>query len=429
MTTLNITRTLRALSASWLIAFSSISAGEPVPLDHVVAVVDDDIIMQSDIDKRIISVKQQNANVPSSDTLRQQVLERLIVESVQLQMAARAGVRISDAKLNQTVEAVAAQNKRTIGEFRQAMNDSGIGYNYAREQIHNDLKMQEVQRFQVAKRIQITDKDVDYFLNSDLGKVSSGKSYELGHILVAVPENSSPADRERAQKKAQTLVEKIRAGEDFRALAIAESDGRNALKGGDLGWRKEVQLPTIFTDVVPQLKKGQVSAPIKSASGFHLVMVHNTRGGQQHMVKQTKVRHILIQPNELRDDQESQRLINTLYERAKLGEDIGTLAKTYSDDPGSANLDGDLGWVESGKMVPKFEQVMNATQEQRISAPFKSTFGWHILKVDARRTTDVGEQMQRQQVRQMLFSKRFEEELPIWLRKIRSEAYVDIKQR
>lgn len=429
MTTLNITRTLRALSASWLIAFSGITTGEPVPLDHVVAVVDDDIIMQSDIDKRIISVKQQNANVPSSDTLRQQVLERLIVESVQLQMAARAGVRISDAKLNQTVEAVAAQNKRTIGEFRQSMNDSGIGYQYAREQIHNDLKMQEVQRFQVAKRIQITDKDVDYFLNSDLGKVSSGKSYELGHILVAVPENSSPADRERAQKKAQTLVEKIRAGEDFRSLAIAESDGRNALKGGDLGWRKEVQLPTIFTDIVPQLKKGQVSVPIKSASGFHLVMVHNTRGGQQHMVKQTKVRHILIQPNELRDDQESQRLINTLYERAKLGEDIGTLAKTYSDDPGSANLEGDLGWVESGKMVPKFEQVMNATQEQTISAPFKSTFGWHILKVDGRRTTDMGEQMQRQQVRQMLFSKRFEEELPIWLRKIRSEAYVDIKQR
>ena len=222
-------------------------------------------------------------------------------------------------------------------------------------------------------------------------------------------------------------MKKLRNGADFRETAIAESAGQNALNGGDLGWRKEAQLPGIFADAVPKLNAGQVADPIKSASGFHIVKVLEKRGGTTKLITQTKTRHILIQTNELRDQQDAKDLIASIYQRLQAGEDFAALAREYSDDPGSGASGGDLGWVNPGDMVPSFDATMQETAVGHISAPFESQFGWHILQVEDRRETDVGAENQRNQVRNMLYQRRFEEELPIWLRKIRSEAYVDIK--
>ena len=423
--------TFKSLICAGLLSLLTVTShSAPVPIDHVVAVVDEDIIMHSELQQRVNDVKRQNrgASLPAAKVLRQQVLERMILESIQLQMADRGGVRISDAELNDAIRRIAAQNNMSLTQFRQAMEAEGVSFTLARDQIRDEMRVSRVQRFQVGERIQITDQDVDYFLASELGKMASAAEYQLAHILIAVPSQASPADLQQARQKAQQLVDQLRNGADFRQLAIAQSNGRNALKGGDLGWRKEAQLPGIFADVIPAMQINDISDPIKSASGFHIVKLSDKRGGNTELVTQAKVRHILIQTNELRDAARSKELIDQLYQRLQAGEDFAELAREFSDDPGSAASGGDLGWVSPGDMVPAFDKTMAAAQPGQLSKPFESRFGWHILQVQERKQTDVGAEKQRNQVRQMLYSRRFEEELPIWLRKIRAEAYVDIKE-
>jgi peptidyl-prolyl cis-trans isomerase SurA len=419
------------ISASLISAalFTSATQAAPVSIDQVAAVVDDDIIMNSELLQRMETVRQQNAgaSLPPSDVLRSQVLERMVLESIQLQMADRGAIRISDTELNDAIRRIAAQNQMSLTQFRQAMEAEGVSFSQAREQIRNEMRVSRVQRFQVGERIQITDQDVAYFLASDLGKMASAAEYEIGHILIAVPAQASPANIQKAEKKAQSLVQALRDGADFRQTAIAKSNGRNALKGGNLGWRKEAQLPGIFANVIPAMTTGDISNPIKSASGYHIVKLLNKRGGNTQMVTQSKVRHILVQPNELRNKEKTAALIQQLYQRLQAGEDFSELAREFSDDPGSGASGGDLGWVNPGDMVPAFDKTMAVTEPGQMSTPFESRFGWHILLVEDRKQTDIGIEKQRDQVRQMLYGRRFEEELPIWLRKVRSEAYVDIK--
>ncbi|WP_419811636.1 peptidylprolyl isomerase [Bacterioplanoides sp.] len=424
--------TIKSILSAGLFSFGLLSGAAqaaPVSIDHVVAVVDDDILMDSELQLRIGEVKRQNrgAQLPAATVLRTQVLERMILESIQLQMADRGGIRIADTELNNAIRRIASQNQMSLSEFRQAMESEGVSFTLARDQIRNEMRVSRVQRFQVGERIQITDQDVDYFLASDLGKLASAAEYRIGHILIAVPSQASPGDLQKAEKQAHGIVANLRSGADFQQTAIAQSNGRNALKGGDLGWRKEAQLPGIFADVIPELQVGEVSNPIKSASGYHIVTVTEKRGGTTQMITQTKVRHILVQPNELRSAAKTKALIERIYKRLQNGEDFETLAREFSDDPGSGASGGDLGWVNPGDMVPAFDKTMAATQPGELSEPFESRFGWHVLQVEGRKETDIGAEKQRDQVRQLLYSRRFEEELPIWLRKIRSEAYVDIK--
>ena len=417
------------LFAIALALISSLTQAKPVLLDQVVAVVDEDVIMQSQLDSRIERVIGQNrgAALPPRQVLQEQVLERLIQESIQLQMANRVGIRISDAQLNEAIERIAARNGLGLSEFQRAMEAEGVSFAVARQQIRNEMLISRVQRIRIGQRIEISDQDIDYFLASEAGKMASAAEYELGHILVSVPSDARASDLANAQAKAEQLVARLRNGADFRAVAIAESNGRNALKGGDLGWRKEAQLPGIFANAIPNLSIGGVSDPIQSASGFHIVKIHDKRGGNTKLVTQSKVRHILVNTNELRNAKQAETLIHELYDRARNGENFAELAKEFSDDPGSGSLGGDLGWVNPGDMVPEFDRTMHQTNVGGISAPFQSQFGWHVLIVEDRKQTDIGEQVQRNQVRQMLSARRFEEELPVWLRKIRSEAYVDIK--
>lgn len=424
--------TIKTLLLGGLVALgTTFTQAEPVLLDQVIAVVDDDIIMASELQQRVELVRQQNrgGTLPPQAALESQVLERMIIESIQLQMAERGGVRISDAQLNEAMARIASQNNMSLPQFRQAMEAEGISFALARQQILDEMRISRVQRFQVGERIQITDQDVDYFLASELGKMASSAEYQLGHILIATPDNATPADLKAAEKKASEIVRKLRNGGDFRQLAMAESSSRTALEGGDLGWRKESQLPGLFADVAPKLQVGEISDPISASGGFHIIQLKDKRGGSTQLITQTKTRHILLRPNELRDAEDAERQIHQLYQRLQAGEDFATLAREFSDDPGSGSNGGDLGWVNPGDMVPEFDATMKDTAAGAISAPFETQFGWHILLVEDRRQTDVGAENQRNQVRNMLYGRRFEEELPIWLRKIRSEAYVEIKDR
>ena len=424
--------TIKTLLLGGLVALSTtFTQAEPVLLDQVIAVVDDDVIMASDLQQRVELVYQQNrgGTLPPQAALESQVLERMIIESIQMQMAERGGVRISDAQLNEAMGRIASQNNMSLPQFRQAMEAEGISFALARQQILDEMRISRVQRFQVGERIQITDQDVDYFLASELGKMASSAEYQLGHILIATPDNATPADLKAAEKKASEIVRKLRNGGDFRQLAMAESSSRTALEGGDLGWRKESQLPGLFADVAPKLQVGEISDPISASGGFHIIQLKDKRGGSTQLITQTKTRHILLRPNELRDAEDAERQIHQLYQRLQAGEDFATLAREFSDDPGSGSNGGDLGWVNPGDMVPEFDATMKDTAAGAISAPFETQFGWHILLVEDRRQTDVGAENQRNQVRNMLYGRRFEEELPIWLRKIRSEAYVEIKNR
>ena len=405
------------------------SNAAPVDIDRIAAIVDESAIMQSELDARMDSVKRQmSGQMPPDSLLRPQVLERLILENIQLQMAERGGVQVTDQQLTDTVKRIAQQNGMTLEQFSAALKKDGLSYKEAVEQIRTEMIISRVQKFQVNNRVQISQQDIDYFLASKAGQMATEAEYRLSHILISIPSQASPADIKKARKKADAIIAEIKAGKDFQQQAIEKSNGRNALKGGDLGWRKQAQLPSLFADAVIDLEPGQVSDPIKSASGFHIIQIADKRGGSTMMVLQTKVSHILVMPNEIRSDKDSRARIRQVYKKLDNGADFEELAKEYSDDPGSAAKGGDLGWVNPGDMVPAFDRIMNEIEPGVLSQPFKSKFGWHILKVEERKETDLGEQVQRNQIYQMLQARQFEEELPIWLRKIRSEAYVDIKE-
>lgn len=416
--------------SSIFIFLSSLSIAEPVVLDSVVAIVNEDVIMQSQLDERLSQIKKQNAGkrLPDDNRLRQQILERLISTQIQLQMAKRGGIKVSDGQLNEALERIAKNNKLSVSQFRQNIEASGTSFAQAREQIRDEMAVSQVQRFQVGERIKITKEDIDQFLLSNLGRANPQGEYHLRHLLVAIPDSATSGQIKEAKNKAEAIYEKVQQGADFRELVLAESDGRNALKGGDLGWRKEEQLPSIFAQAVPRLQVGETSKPIKSGSGFHLVKLLEKRGGSSNqLVTQYNTRHILVKPTEIKTEYEAKAEIDTLYKKLKAGESFSKLAKEHSDDPGSGSRGGSLGWVSPKQMVPEFDKTMQTIPKGELSAPFKTQFGWHILEVQDIRETDISEEVKRNQVHQLLYNRRFEDELPIWLRRIRNEAFVDIK--
>ncbi|MGB3620099.1 MAG: peptidylprolyl isomerase [Ketobacter sp.] len=401
----------------------------PRELDRIVAIVDDDIIMESELAERTAEIatrmKSQQGQLPPKDALNEQVLERMIVENIELQMADRAGIRIDDNQLNETLANIARQNNMTTDQFRETILQEGMSWASLRDQIRRELTINQMRQRRVGARIQISDKDVDAFLNSELAKTNLAPDYRLGHILIPTKQDTDVA---AAEETALMVYKKLKEGADFSSMALQYSAGETALSGGDLGWRKAAQLPTIFADVALEMKAGEVSAPIRSASGFHIIKVLELRGGTEQMVEQTKTRHILVKPNEIRSESETQHLINEIHDDVVADpEQFPILAKTYSDDPGSAMQGGELGWVNPGTMVPEFEKVMSETQPGGISEPFQSNFGWHILQVEERRRQDMSEEFRRNRARQMLQRRRFDEELDGCLREIRQNAYVEIK--
>ena len=399
------------------------------PLNRIVATVNDNVVLESELINREAMIadqlRQQNAQLPSGTALRKQVLDRLIIENLQLQLAERSGVRIDDETLNKNLQTMARQNEMSLDEFRQVLEKDGFNYVAFREQFRNQLTMNRIRQQMVDSRVEVTEQEVDHLLATAASFNDQNREYHLGHILVSVPEAASPEDVKKGKARAEDIIERLRDGADFESTAIAESDGQQALEGGDLGWRKTGQLPSFFSDVVDELKTGQISNPIRSPSGFHIIKILDIRGDQVHLIKQTKARHILLRPDTLVSEEDVQIRIRQLHERIVQGEDFGTLARAHSQDPGSGSDGGELGWVTPGKMVPEFEKAMDELQVGEVSQPIKSRFGYHLIQVTDRRELDNTEDYQRTRARESIRQRKTEEELEIWLRRLRDESYVE----
>lgn len=421
------------LSALIVMVFGSASlkAEDAVVIDRVIAIVDDDIVMQSELDQRLKQITQrlsaQGTRLPPQEVMEQRVLEQLILESIQLQKAGLAGIRVSDAQLNETLANIAKSNGMSLEQFQEQLAREGDTFAAAKEQIRREMIVTRVQQREVDRRVRVTEQEIDNFLNSSEARERSGVEYYLGHILISVPENAGEEQEAAALARAESVLNELEAGADFQQMAVARSDGRQALNGGVIGWRKENELPSIAADVLPKLAKGHPSELIRSTSGFHIITALDKRGGEEQWVEQRHVRHILVAPSEIRSDDQAKEIIEKLYERILNGDDFAELARSNSDDPVSAIDGGDLNWVSPGQMVPEFEEKMNETSLGETSAPFRSSFGWHVLQVIDVRQQDMSELIQSNQARQLIYRRKFEEELVLWLQELQGEAYIDIK--
>ena len=401
------------------------------PLDRVIAVVDKDVITQSELDTRIGAVERQLSDRgiarPSASVLKKQVLEQLILENIQLQLGERGGIRIDDWTLNDAISRIAERNKMTLDEFRQSIEADGMSFAEARNEIRRELVISRVRNRQVGQRIQVSEQEIDNFLSSPEGQAQLQIEFRLGHILIPTPDNPSPEQIRKTKKQAQEIYQKIRKGASFQEMAVAWSKGQNALNGGDLGWRKADQLPTLFAEQAVKMKTGDLSEPVRSPAGFHIFKLLETRGDNKVLQDQVRVRHILIKPNEIRSDLEAQMLAKKLYNRVNAGEQFSELAKAYSNDTTSALNGGDMDWMSPATLVPEFQAAMKQVPENIVSKPFRTTYGWHILEVLGRRKSDISDEVRRNRVRELLSNRKFEEELQVWLREIRDQAYVEIK--
>lgn len=413
---------LLQLSAALLVAIFPINKvlAEFTSLDQVVAIVEEGVILESELQKRIdsitINLKNNNQIVPGKDRLKKDMLDKLILESIQLQLANKNGIRVDDNSLHSTMGKIAKQNNKSLSEFEKMVEEEGLSYEDLRGKIRRDLIMSRLQQKVISNRISITAQDVKNYLSSNEGKTNLSASYRLGHILIA-----KDNDINIAKSKSDELMKKLNTGGDFQKLATQL--GQNA----DLGWRKSDELPTMFHDKVIEMEIGELSIPIKSESGYHLLKLLDKKGGDHKIVQQTNVRHILIKPNEIRTQEDAHQMILDIREQIMGEKSFKAMARTYSEDPVSATEGGTLGWSNPGDFVSQFETVMNQTKLNEISEPFLSNFGWHILQVEGRRNQNIGKEFQTNQARSILQNEQFDEELALWLREIRQDAFVEIK--
>lgn len=398
------------------------------PLDHIIAVVNEDVITNTMLDNRVNDFQKQLALSQLSRiepaTLRKQVLEKMIRDTIQLQQAKAFGITVDDLMLNRMLEQLAKNNKMKLEQFRETIEKEGLNYRRFREQTRNEVIIQQLQQRIIASKITVSDQEIQLYIDQNESQDSSKTSFRLRHILIATPEEATAEDIASAKEKAVSVYRKIKQGVEFEDLAIKESDGRNALKGGDLGERKGNELPRLFVDAVKDLKPGESSEPIRSASGFHLLQLVSSSNAPL-MVQQTHARHILIQTGSEVSDQQARNTLLELRQKIENGESFAVLASEFSDDPGTKIKGGDLGWTGPGDLVDKFENVANSLSPGQISEPFKTTFGWHLLEVLERRDIDQAKTNKENQARSAIQKRKSDEELRLWLRRIRDEAYVE----
>jgi len=421
-------------SILFLLAFfaSTSAVAEILAVDRIVAVVNEDVILESEVNNRLRTVRgqlaQRNTKPPSEQVLRTQVLERLILSRLQLQAAARTGIRIDDRALNAAISRIGQQNNLSLAQFRAALEADGFDFEVFREDIRNEMTISRLLQRRVRQRIDISDQEIDNFLSTNKTQASANNEYRLSHILIALPEAAAAERIEAAKAKADNVVNQLRNGASFKQVAASNSDGQKAFEGGDLGWRKTAELPSLFSDTVLQMNIGDTSDPIRSPSGFHVIQLADKRGDiQRHVVKQTLARHILIRQNELTSNEDAQTRLQQLLIRLEGGEDFGDLARAHSDDRGSAAKGGELGWSSPGKLVPKFQAEMDKLTKGQISQPFRTQFGWHVVQVLDRRDYDDTEQFLRAKARKFITKRRTEEETQTFLRRLRDEAFVEYR--
>jgi len=401
-------------------------------LDTIVAVVDDDIITRSELLTQLAAIRRQleaqGAEIPPENVLERQVLERMIQQRIQVRAAERNNIVVDDQSINAAIEEIAQRNNMSLEELRQAVERrENIPFAEFREGIREEIAVARLRQRVVDSRIRVSEQEVDNLLVRSNRPGGGAREYRLAQILIAVPEGANPAELAVARQRTEEVLAELRGGADFQNVAVSVSAGRQALEGGDLGWRSAEQIPTIFADVIPNLSVGEVSEPIRSPSGFHLVTVLDTRGDQQPAITQTRARHILLMPNDLVSDEEARQRLLRLRERILGGEDFAALARANSEDPGSAAQGGDLGWVSPGQLVPPFEEAMARLSPGEVSEPVQTNFGWHLIQVLERRLQEAAGEAQRAGAREALFRRKADEEWEIWLRQLRDQAYVEIR--
>jgi peptidyl-prolyl cis-trans isomerase SurA len=404
---------------------------EPIPADRIVAVVNDDVITLNELRRRLDSVieqlRRQGTPLPPRDVLEQQMLERMVMEKMQLQYAQEIGVHVDDARLDEAMQRIAVQNELSMTQFRQILERDGVPFDRFRENVRDEMIVARVREREVDSRINISEGEIDHYLQSEAGKGETTEEFEVAHILLRSPESASPEQIAELKAKADDVVRRAAAGENFSQLAAAYSDAPDSLSGGSLGWRPLDRLPSIFAEAVAELKAGEVAPLLRSPNGFHVVKLVDKRGSKDApAVQQTHVRHILIRVNELVSDSEARHKAEGLYDRIAHGEDFAELARLQSQD-GSATKGGNLGWLYAGDTVPEFERAMNALKPGELSQPVKTPFGYHLIEVLDRRVQESSPDRLRNAARQTLRERRLDEAYQDWLRQARDRAHVELK--
>lgn len=400
-------------------------------LDRIIAVVDNDVITRSELDDRIKQIveqlQKQGTPLPPREILEKQVLERLITDRLQLLHAAQTGLRVDDAQLDKTIERIAEQNKLGMEEFRAALETDGINYRKFRDDIRKEILLARLREREVDNRINVTEAEIDNLLTTKASRQENVDEYNLGHILVRVPEQASPEELQKLRAKAEEALKKLTDGADFGQISAGYSDAPNAMEGGKLGWKKPTDLPDLFQEAVKPLKAGEVSAIQRSSNGFHILKMLDRRGSNiPLMVMQTQARHILIKQSEVMSETEAKHRMDDIKERLDNGANFVELARQYSED-GTASKGGDLGWINPGDTVPEFEKVMTELKPGEVSAPFKSRFGWHIVQVLERRQQDMSKESARFKARQEIKARKADESFQDWIRELRDRAYVEYR--
>ena len=419
-----MTRTLIFILA--LVATQA-AAAATVLLDSIVAIVDESIITQRELDNRIylikLDFKQTKRRLPDEDTVYRQVLDALIDDSLLLQQADKRGIKITDSQLNQTMQNIAKQNKMSLSDYRQVIIAGGLDYDRYRETVRRELIISTLRRQYGQRNASISESEIEDFIRQTANDTKNFE-YLLSHILIALPDAASPEQVGKAQATAAEIITLLDQGRQFDELANTYSSDNNALEGGNLGWRKKAEIPSIFTTKVLKMKPGEYSAPIRSASGLHIVFLKETRDLEQVLTKQFNSRHILIRSNELITEEEARNRLVEFRQRILEGEDFARLARLYSVDFSTGSQGGELGWREDQGLVPEYVAAAAALQPGEISEPFRSQFGWHILELLGRRTVDETTESKRNKIHTQLLQQKQNEVFDLWKRQLRDEAYV-----
>lgn len=416
----------------WLLPAVAVAAPAAAiaTLDRILVVVNDDIVTQSELNLRVAETKKQlqikKITPPPDDVLRRQVLDHLVLERVQLQIASQTGLRVSEADIDKTFESIARQNKMSVEEFQQFLRREGLDPSTHRTNVRNQLLIRQLQEREILSRIVVTDAEVSAFLENQETRDSVNLAFELSHIFIPIPESASPEAVAQAKARAEEALQRLRQGGDFAQTAISFSQGPEALSGGNLGWRNAGQLPDLFLTAIKNLTSGNLTDILRGPNGFHILRVNDRRGDvRTERVAQTRVRHILIKSSEIQSLNDARTKLTQLRERIENGEDFATLARAHSEDPGSTANGGDLGWVNPGQLVPEFEKAMSELKPNELSAPVRSPFGLHLIQVLERRDQDVTQERTRGVARNQIHARKADERYEQWARQLRDEAFVE----
>lgn len=398
-------------------------------LDGIAAIVNDGVVLKSELALQAAMIQrrlmEENTQLPPPDVLAGQVLERLVIMQLQLQRADRLGVEVTDEALNMALSDVARRNNVSLTQLPEILAQDGVDYAGYRSEMREQLVIEQLRQRDVMSRIVVTPRELEDYLERQEGKAHINQEFKLSHILVSVSATATPEEVDQGQTQALEIFERLQADGDFAELAVSYSDGQSALEGGAIGWRRGDQLPTLFADIIPGMQPGQFSEPIRSASGYHFIKLDEIRGGEIIIEDQTHLRHILIVPNEILDDENARQRLIMIREQIAEGDDFEAIATVVSEDPGSAANGGDLGWNGPDTFVPEFQAVVGSLEIGELSEPFRSPFGWHIVEVLGRRQHDTTEDVQRQQALMALRMNKLEEETELWVRRLRDEAFVE----